>query len=329
MVTLHRYFLFGFLFFLCSIAHSAELFAGPDRSGTVKLKLQGDIKKGDAKKFAQLVVDNPNRFSLELDSPGGDLNEAIKIAKMVSSLYFTTSVKPNGVCASACFFIWLDGYNRLGSPLPEFGGRIGLHRPYLVNPEFNDTSRFRQNQAQTKIVEHLDSRFVPRRLTDIMMSRPSNDIYWLSKEDLDELGEYNSANEEFLVAKCDYDRYIFAKMASFNRAGQSAELAALRSKLDRISKCMSENVSPVKFSAKRKFVEDNKKTAESADSEASIIDERKVVERIYPDWREIVSSRNFKEWLSLQSEEIKTIYADSNKATEIIGLLDRFSRDTK
>ena len=114
-------------FFMIS-AQTAEVFTGANQRGRTTFKLQGSIEKGDAQKFSRLVIDNPNIYSFELDSTGGNLNEAIQIAKIVSALYLTTSVKPYGVCASACFFIWLDGHKRLGSPLAEFGGKIGLHR---------------------------------------------------------------------------------------------------------------------------------------------------------------------------------------------------------
>jgi len=38
--------------------------------------------------------------------------------------------------------------------------------------------------------DRLENELIPRRLIDIMMSRPSNDIYWLTADDLLELGDY-------------------------------------------------------------------------------------------------------------------------------------------
>ena len=53
-----------------------------------------------------------------------------------------------------------------------------------------------------------------------MMSRPSNDIYWLTEADLREIGEYPPEIEEFLIQKCGYNRNaVFNPRSSAERVG--------------------------------------------------------------------------------------------------------------
>ena len=54
---------------------------------------------------------------------------------------------------------------------------------------------------------YLASKTVPQHLVDEMMSRPSNDIYWLKDSDKALIGDYNPGDEEALIAKCGYKRF--------------------------------------------------------------------------------------------------------------------------
>ena len=103
---------------------------------------------------------------------------------------------PQGAsCVSACFLIFLAGDfrvaqgaikgQRFSAPL----GYVGLHRPFINSPDEKTSSQSSPKEIMRKVAAYLDKKMVPRRLVDIMMSRPSNDIYWLSDDDLDEIGE--------------------------------------------------------------------------------------------------------------------------------------------
>lgn len=59
-----------------------------------------------------------------LDSPGGDLDAAIKTGRIVRSWQGVTLVFDDGQCASACVLVLLGGVTR------TVAGNIGLHRPY-------------------------------------------------------------------------------------------------------------------------------------------------------------------------------------------------------
>lgn len=208
----------AFLLLISCFSYAADITA--NKTGT--LSLVGTIVKGDTEKLRNVI--QAQRFGLAaivLDSPGGDVEEAIRMADLIKPLFLIAAVAPGKFCASACFFVWLAGNPRNAQSgeyvqrlakqqRPQTGGVIGLHRPYRANigGVAND-----QNQLMKHIQGYLEQQMLSRRLIDLMMSRPSNDIYWLTSADFDELGEYTPQIEELLIRKCDYVRITAASVA--------------------------------------------------------------------------------------------------------------------
>ena len=81
----------------------------------------GPIEKGDAAQFAAL----PRFDTLELDSPGGSVGEALEIAaNMDARGGIRTVVNPGSSCASACAMaLFVSGETRI----VYGGGRVGIH----------------------------------------------------------------------------------------------------------------------------------------------------------------------------------------------------------
>lgn len=96
----------------------------------------GPIERGDAAKFAAL----PKFSTLELDSPGGLVGEALAIAaNMDARGGIRTVVRPGASCASACAMaLFVSGETRV----VQLGGRIGIHscatRDGIQVPECNE-----------------------------------------------------------------------------------------------------------------------------------------------------------------------------------------------
>jgi hypothetical protein len=85
----------------------------------------GEIKEGDAAKFAAL----PKFNTLELDSPGGLVYEALRMAaNMDARGSIRTVVKPGSSCVSACAMaLFVSGETRV----VYMGGRLGIHSCYM------------------------------------------------------------------------------------------------------------------------------------------------------------------------------------------------------
>jgi hypothetical protein len=184
------------------------------------LLFSGEIQKGDAEKLAKVLMQaHPFGTMLVLDSPGGDVEEALRIALLAKTLHLDTVVESGGTCASACFFIWLAGNNRIadgtidGRMPKRVAGYLGLHRPYLKSDPAKKSSSTdaitRQHNVMQKTSTYLRNEDVPQRLIDLMMSRPSNDIYWMTQDDRDQLGAFSPGHEELLISRCGYSRNMF------------------------------------------------------------------------------------------------------------------------
>jgi len=184
------------------------------------LLFSGEIQKGDAEKLAKVLMQaHPFGTMLILDSPGGDVEESLRIVLLAKTLHLGTVVESGGTCASACFFIWLAGDNRIadgtinGRMPKRVAGYLGLHRPYLKSDPAKKSSstdaEARQHDVMQKISAYLRNEDVPQRLIDLMMSRPSNDIYWMTQDDIDQLGTFSPSHEELLISRCGYNRNMF------------------------------------------------------------------------------------------------------------------------
>lgn len=87
------------------------------KTNSYSVTLSGSIETGDTVRFAAYLrqLDAPTP-ALYLDSPGGSIFEAVRMAVLIKNLYVSTTVLPNRHCASACFFLFLAGTDRTASP---------------------------------------------------------------------------------------------------------------------------------------------------------------------------------------------------------------------
>jgi len=189
----------------------------------VSITMSGEIKSGDADRFASIFVAvkpiYANYFpfpnSLYLDSPGGDVAEAIRIAELVKVLALSVATMPDGkgVCASSCFLIYAAALERSAAGIDTLKtervkgnlGPLGIHRPYLRQHADGPLGVKRQEQIMSDMRAYLVNASVGHALIDKMMAHASNDIYWLNAEEVRALGSYAPGVEEQLISKCGYD----------------------------------------------------------------------------------------------------------------------------
>lgn len=232
--------------FLCCVLLAlvtANCFAakitGPTPRGIARI--DGPIEPGDVEKFVSLLKGDGQLLLVELNSPGGDIRAAIKLGRYMREGQIHVQVPQGGLCASACFFIFLGGSGRLATSAEDFesrtAGPVGLHRPYLTQPTSTTTSK--QVDGMALIKKYLEYKMVPGNLIDKMLSRPSNDIYWLTQADLDLLGEYPPELEELYIAKCGYDRNRVPRVTKAKMEGRLDESAKLKAKAFEVARCMA------------------------------------------------------------------------------------------
>ena len=178
------------LFIFCVSANGAEISIVKTEYYDV-LEISGDIKNGDYKKLKNLLLDKPENFVafqslVQLDSIGGDVEEALKIGKLIKKNFSTTIVDVNKVCLSSCFLIWSGGVDRIYNQ----SAKLGVHRLALSSKEININKTEKLTTPISKKVDiYLKENGIPSKVIDRMNETSPSDIYlitsnWLIKEDL-------------------------------------------------------------------------------------------------------------------------------------------------
>ena len=164
---------------------AAEISAVPEG-----ISVSGQIVAGDYKRLATFVMRNPSRLNsflegaLVLNSPGGNVDEAMKIANLLDRSFAATSVLRGTTCASSCFLLWAAGASR------SLSGTLGVHRLSLrsSSADIRDTEHVVRPAAQA--IEAFLSRVgIPRRIVDKMTETAPSDLFmidgrWLIEEEL-------------------------------------------------------------------------------------------------------------------------------------------------
>lgn len=180
------------------------------------LLLQGEIVPGDYEYLLKVIKNDQERFwnsaGFILASPGGDVQEALRIGHLVKETFSSVFVgKATGPCVSACFFIYVAAARR-----EAFTHTLGIHRPYihprrLISMSARDAETLQKNVLR-QARKYLEDKDVPTNLIDRMFQLASTEVHWLSRNEVEEqLGRRPPWYEQFLIAKCGLDKSIERK----------------------------------------------------------------------------------------------------------------------
>lgn len=166
------------------------------------LLFEGQIAKGDFETFMGGVRHYKRIPSVVwLDSPGGDVETAMKFGRFFRKAAIQASVREGAECVSACFLMLVGAVERVAR-VP-----VGIHRPYY-DPEVyrklspaEATAYFRAMDQRVR--EYLAEMDVPTGLVDRMMSIESTRVeYLLPLEFANAVGTLAPSHEEWLLARC-------------------------------------------------------------------------------------------------------------------------------
>lgn len=183
------------LFLLISIeSYAADItlagdFVNKIDSCTADSYFNGEIVEGDIlvfergisfikKKFAERRC-GPGKINLYLNSPGGSVDAAMKIGRIARKEEIQTLVIKE--CFSSCVFIMAGSVNRI-----VFQGKIGVHRPYLVDGRPLDTPEKMNERIKSineKIKSYLNEMNIPISLYDLMNSIPPEEMKILTESE--------------------------------------------------------------------------------------------------------------------------------------------------
>ena len=115
------------------------------------IEISGVIEKGDTDKLKAIVESSgfsrciteglcPYNNTISLNSPGGNLVEALKLGEYIAGQNFNTLIAKGAACESACALAFLGGYTDYeGFFFPRRyvheTATLGIHRPYFRLPD--------------------------------------------------------------------------------------------------------------------------------------------------------------------------------------------------
>src|SRR5258707_874679 len=108
------------------------------RSTHFSIEISNSITKKDADDIAQHVGDFEDGIVVTLNSPGGDVDAAMQIGRIIRKYRAFVQVGVGSKCYSSCALIYIAGTTRLSY------GKIGLHRPYFASAPQNPREIERQ-----------------------------------------------------------------------------------------------------------------------------------------------------------------------------------------
>jgi hypothetical protein len=202
---------------------TVELIGNSTPHNLVGFKIEGEIQPGDARKVLTLYeyYGPAVASNVYLWSPGGDVEEAMKIGRIIRRLRLETWVSDrylnpldkfgvfpspandeNSLCASACVLIWAAGATRQGN-VPV------LHRPFIVAEDRSSVSDIELESAEKQLIEtvrdYLKEMEFPVYYVEKMIATSSQDGYVPTEKDLDDhpIGGMPPSIEEIVLSKCE------------------------------------------------------------------------------------------------------------------------------
>lgn len=166
----------------------------PGLGRALAASIEGPIAPGDYQTLLNGTNQNPGPFAIKfsiLNSKGGNIDEAIKIGRLIRQERFSTMVQPDGQCLSACVYILAAGIDK------KVEGVVGIHRPYFPSATNEDAG------TQIKLIKAASAAYfeemnIPSTLAEEMYSIKPNEIKILSEA---ELKKYRLNQKDYVEAE--------------------------------------------------------------------------------------------------------------------------------
>jgi hypothetical protein len=174
----------SFIMLISSIASAATVTPLPAKNGKVVLLLSGEITQGDSDALKENIrkANSGNLIVslIRLDSPGGNILEAVRLADIIRFGKISTSVVGTSKCASACFIIFASGSERFAN----YTASIGVHGASDENGQETDGSGA-ATVSMARVAKELG---VPAGIIGKMVVTPPEQMVWLSSDELRSMG---------------------------------------------------------------------------------------------------------------------------------------------
>ena len=156
--------------------------------GRLRLRYEGKIDAGFTA-LVERVAAIANRMDigarvLDLDSTGGQVEEAIRAGDAIAGGHWAVWVREGAICHSACVLVLAAGDTR------SIAGKVGIHR--LIRDQSKATTRAELSaelkEVTTQVHDYLERNGVAGALADQMMTIANRRLRVLAPEELEAYG---------------------------------------------------------------------------------------------------------------------------------------------
>lgn len=165
-------------------------------SGGVLLA-EGTIEPGAADRFAREIEARGEYVkTVALNSPGGSVDDAIAMSKLIREKKLDTKVASKALCASSCPIVFAGGVGRLA----EKDAVIGVHQVFNGSQE-RPTAEQAMASAQAttaRVARHLDQMGIGAGLWINALETPPDRLYYLTPQ---EMADFKLTTEPVATAK--------------------------------------------------------------------------------------------------------------------------------
>ncbi|MCM2458153.1 hypothetical protein HGO37_22420 [Rhizobium sp. CG4] len=147
------------------------------------LRAEGTIDPGAADRFASEVEARGEYIKLvSLNSPGGSVDDAIAMSKLIRERNIATKVAEKALCASSCPIIFAGGVARSA----EKDAVVGVHQVFNGSIERPSPEQAMSSaQATTaRVARHLDEMDIGAGLWIHALETPPNQLYYLTPAEM-------------------------------------------------------------------------------------------------------------------------------------------------
>jgi len=173
---------------------------------------------------------------LDVDSPGGQVEDAIRVGDFIAASRWTIWVREDSICHSACIFLLSAGDVR------RIAGKVGIHR--IIRMSSTATTRAELNaelrMVHGRVRDYLERNGSGVAVADLMMAVPNRSLRMLSDDELLQFGldGVNPAQDDLdrlrLQRECGDD--FVSRRDAFARAFDR-QCRARVSELDQLNAC--------------------------------------------------------------------------------------------
>ena len=146
---------------------------------------EGTIDLGAALRFAREIEQRGEYVrTVELNSPGGSVDDALAISKLIREKRLNTKVASRALCASSCPVILSGGIERFA----ETDALVGVHQLFSGTDD-RPTAEEAMASAQSataRVARHLDAMGIAAGLWFHALETPPDHLYYLTAQEMAE-----------------------------------------------------------------------------------------------------------------------------------------------